>query len=753
MRKTIIIGLGIILCFIQMSMALSNSDHNILLWSPLDDVNTIQENKKANWHETHDLYTENVGTGFIGIPSYSSGSINLSGTSDRVYNNSIVTMLKNNSNFTVSAWYRTNKGYNLHFMNWYYYQTHNWGWKVLTSEPASLALTIYTNETTTTCDSNYNPENETFMLTVRRNSTHYSIFINDTMRCNLSNSDQLRDGNDNMYLAFGTGYSNSAWLSSNSMYLIDEIVFLNRSLRNDEISDLMNNGISDTSGPRNQSFNVTNSVGDGTLWNNGDQINISGNMLTFTVESDEKSNMSCVIGTDFNYTAGVENNSNHKSATTNTQDHSYTVFDTILEGVNYLYCSFIDSLGNMAQSGGLQIYRWLVPYLEFGGNTPVHYGEYDETAYLVNQTIIAEELKEYTFEWDHENYSILNSSVVAYFNFENNSAIGETNYSIINWVDGTTCNTTGVHTGKPGKYGLGYHVDGMGDGCRLNKTINVTEFSTCLWLSNANNTYDGSPTLRTIVNFNSDSYKTGFIYWSETTQQIHCRVQEQDNTNVIAQYDVGNVSDWRHYCCIFKEDDGLRVYINGSHVAHTASTGPIKGNNQICIGNDYDNRRYNGTIDDLIIWNVSLGAHEVSYIYNSSLMKYNQSHYYYLFNKSNVGLGNYTIRGYAEDVKGQRNMSYENTFTVLEYASDYCDGAVNASALGCICPPGWYKQENGFCAQQVGNAPSSITVGSSSKKTDEIYAKGFEYIRKYPWKFFLLSGLFIFIIGKFQRRR
>ena len=97
-------------------------------------------------------------------------------------------------------------------------------------------------------------------------------------------------------------------------------------------------------------------------WPDG-TVNISSNLLSFTVQTNITSNMSCSIGNDLNYTAMVSLNANYKAATTDTVQHAYTVYDNISIGSNCLYCSLLSSPGNLenganSTTGCLSIRRY-----------------------------------------------------------------------------------------------------------------------------------------------------------------------------------------------------------------------------------------------------------------------------------------------------------------------------------------------------------------------------------------------------------
>ncbi len=124
----------------------------------------------------------------------------------------------------------------------------------------------------------------------------------------------------------------------------------------------------DNTAPTNSSWNVTSGnvrTGESTIiWQTGGQINITSNLLNFTVVTDENANGSCILDHDWNYTKTIANNSNYKFLTTETVNHSYQVYDNISAGTHCLYCSFIDIWGNElsnSSSGCLSVRRWWLP--------------------------------------------------------------------------------------------------------------------------------------------------------------------------------------------------------------------------------------------------------------------------------------------------------------------------------------------------------------------------------------------------------
>lgn len=78
---------------------------------------------------------------------------------------------------------------------------------------------------------------------------------------------------------------------------------------------------------------------------------------------------------------------------------------------------------------------------------------------------------------------------------------------------------------------------------------------------------------------------------------------------------------------------------------------------------------YNGSIDELRVWNRSLGIDEINQLYMSNLIKYNTTHWEFYTNQSKnatAGLenGTYTYRIFGKSLAGNENLSEKRTLTI-----------------------------------------------------------------------------------------
>lgn len=164
---------------------------------------------------------------------------------------------------------------------------------------------------------------------IYNNGSNYLVYQDGVKICT---TDYLENDGNRIYL--GTS-------DNNGYIIIDKLMIYNGETC----------PTSDSTPPTNSSWNVTSTASlyngeNSSVWNIGGTINISADLLSFTVTASESSNMSCRLDVEQNYTQMVAANSAYKATTTETTAHSYTLYDSITRGTHCVYCSFIDALGN-----------------------------------------------------------------------------------------------------------------------------------------------------------------------------------------------------------------------------------------------------------------------------------------------------------------------------------------------------------------------------------------------------------------------
>jgi hypothetical protein len=217
----------------------------------------------------------------------------------------------------------------------------------------------------------------------------------------------------------------------------------------------------------------------------------------------------------------------------------------------------------------------------------------------------------YPFIGAHEpSREYIDSGIVAYYKFEN-GAVDETSEN-----NGTVYNAVNTYEGRVGK---AYKFEGNTNSYITvphSDSLNITdELTVSAWI----NPDDIPSSDRWIIvekldggfylTYNSASQIA--VYWYGTSSQGY--------HNSVSTIDV---NEWTHVLATWNSTHVL-IYINGEEdrVVETQTPGSATQGNLV-IGKESSNRFFNGSIDEVIIWNRSLTASEVGDLYNYSSGKY-----------------------------------------------------------------------------------------------------------------------------------
>ncbi|MBW2975378.1 LamG domain-containing protein, partial [Candidatus Woesearchaeota archaeon] len=245
--------------------------------------------------------------------------------------------------------------------------------------------------------------------------------------------------------------------------------------------------------------------------------------------------------------------------------------------------------------------------ISFVPPTPANASTISTTYAEINASIKAN-LSEVKFNWNGTNYTAYNNSLVLMFNFGNISAIGE-NYNNSN-------GTIIVDLSRNGNNGT-------------------------LFVGN-----DYS------ANYTSGRYGNAF-YFDGIDDYINATVPEK---KISWEYWAKNISGdgiWHYYA-----NSSGTEYIDGE--AGTFAKLYDSDGDDIYIGKISSSYYFNGSIDEIRIWNTTLPAAHIRQHYFSNLRKYDIDRWYLYVNQSNsstTGLadGNYSYYAYAKDINGKSN--------------------------------------------------------------------------------------------------
>lgn len=158
-----------------------------------------------------------------------------------------------------------------------------------------------------------------------------------------------------------------------------------------------------------------------------------------------------------------------------------------------------------------------------------------------------------------------------------------------------------------GKFGKALSFDGVDDyvDCGSNGSLSVTETTMMAWMG------PNSISLRHAITGKQGAYS--FKIWEVgklafTTPGIKDHISIQ---TLIA-------NQWQHVAVTFKPStaDGCKFYKNGEFVSSTASSAINTTTDNLFLGNNQWNERFNGTIDEVAIFNAALTEADIKSLMN-----------------------------------------------------------------------------------------------------------------------------------------
>jgi len=227
--------------------------------------------------------------------------------------------------------------------------------------------------------------------------------------------------------------------------------------------------------------------------------------------------------------------------------------------------------------------------------------------------------------------------------------------SLIGWWRGENNpnDTLGINNGTlygntiytSGKFGNAFSFDGDGDYVFMNKkpisdtdfwTLSVwAKFSTLSQKPYANLVYEGNDGGGFGIAFLSGKFAAlfGGVAW------------------VSSEYTFD--TNWHHLVLARNDSEGIKwtnFYVDGNNVFSSSDDYELSAANEFHIGSEDDDfREFNGTIDDVLIFNRTLSAEEIASLYNATAYQYQAN--------ITATIGSHTVEGYAIDAAGAKSNS------------------------------------------------------------------------------------------------
>lgn len=293
----------------------------------------------------------------------------------------------------------------------------------------------------------------------------------------------------------------------------------------------------------------------------------------------------------------------------------------------------------------------------------------------------AYDLDSVIWNWNNTNTTIYDDSLFMLYNFDNNSAIGENTSKAIDAsrskVNATIYNATWIS----GRYGMAINFSKSNgysyvNTSNANSVKGLTQATIAMWIN---------PKLMGVTV--QDLYHE-CIGGATGTSRFTLRVNTSGGLYLAARgLDTGSLTtlaaapnnitanQWQYVVGIYDNVTSYhRLYINGRLVANTSiALAKINISNPLSaprIGNHNSGTEpFNGTIDEVMMWNRTLSSQEVLQLYMSNLKKFNSTQWYLYVNQtknSTTGLddGFYTYQAYVTDNSSNTNWTEQRNITI-----------------------------------------------------------------------------------------
>ncbi|MCK5177237.1 MAG: LamG domain-containing protein, partial [Candidatus Aenigmarchaeota archaeon] len=333
------------------------------------------------------------------------------------------------------------------------------------------------------------------------------------------------------------------------------------------------------------------------------------------------------------------------------------------------------------------------PYIRFVSPTQDNNTYWNKSWAEANITTDDTHFDTFKFNWDNTNYSIYDESLVLLMNFNNNSVIGENSTYAVDISkyenNGTLYNSPNVSWTVDGKFdramefnGTNGYVNAGGD-----SSLSITTEGTWMYWAKTGNHAETDHKIMGKCQLSSKGWVIGhptenndglkLEYWNESGSQCVLELTGDGEDDLL--------NNWVHFTWV-KNSTGVYFYRDGVYKekietgacatpigATTSSYDLIIGTTPWSVGY----RPFNGTIDEVRIYNRSLSAGEIQLHYISTFRKYNSTRYNFYVNKTGMDDGIYEYYGWANDTYGNSNQTETRILTIDTIAPIITNEAIN----------------------------------------------------------------------------
>jgi len=290
------------------------------------------------------------------------------------------------------------------------------------------------------------------------------------------------------------------------------------------------------------------------------------------------------------------------------------------------------------------------PQLTFNEPTPANGTSTTNTSIQINTSISASQLQSLIYNWNGTNFSFFDNSLKCMFNFNNISSLGESDSLIVDLSDGID-NATPVSATwtSDGKYGGAYTFNTTNSLSLTSQSYLKPPLYLSFWMKSAPENATGW----LFIKYGGAGYSWdgwGILTTSDNKIGIWLNGNAQDNYFYSTE---SFNQEWNHVYAEVRTSGQNKIYLNGGLVLTGTDSNTVYNENvALGIGNGF-----NGSIDELRIWNRSLSNQEIYQDYASNLKKIDPTNWQLYVNQSkNVtsGLdnGTYTYQLFVSNSSG-----------------------------------------------------------------------------------------------------
>ena len=193
--------------------------------------------------------------------------------------------------------------------------------------------------------------------------------------------------------------------------------------------------------------------------------------------------------------------------------------------------------------------------------------------------------------------------------------------------DSTSSGNRGVIYGATqvaGQHGNALSFDGVSDYVEVadsaSSDFGTGDFTLEAWVKT-----NGSSDRQGIINKRGGGQD--YIFWIAENDQLYAYIKDSNgnSTNLNSTATVSADGNWHHVAAVFDRDADCSFYVDGNlttGIDISTYSGNISPDAPLYIGSEGIQRYFNGSIDDVGIWNRTLDAYEIAAIYGLGTEKF-----------------------------------------------------------------------------------------------------------------------------------